>query len=362
VPAYPRILAIASASPPYHYGQFEMLDTVQEYVLGPGWQKDPERVSRASALRHGFAAAHVERRQCAVDVRNFYSRQRSTSERMALYRDLAYALGKDALSNVFAAAEAYRSIADVSDFLLASCTGYAAPGLDVLLPRDFQMSAAVRRVSIGHMGCFGAIVGLRQGLAVTRAYPDATVALLSVEVCSLHLMPSEDHEVMTSFALFGDAGAALLIGHDERAIGPEIVDTHCGADFTAADQMSWNITDQGFIMTLSPRVPVTLRRNVSRVVEGLLAPHGLRVSDIAHWLIHPGGPSILTAIQRQLELTDDQMSFSWHILREHGNCSSATVLLILEALLKSGRARRGEWGIMMAFGPGLTLETCLLRF
>jgi predicted naringenin-chalcone synthase len=181
-------------------------------------------------------------------------------------------------------------------------------------------------------------------------------------VCSLHLSPSDDAESLTSFALFGDAAAALLIGHGADATGPEIVDTYCAADFASADQMSWTITDQGFVMGLSPRVPVSLRRNIAGVVEGLLAPHGLRASDITHWITHPGGPSILTVIQRQLELSDEQMALSWQTLRDHGNCSSATVLLILEALLRSGKPRRGEWGVMMAFGPGLTLETCLLRF
>jgi predicted naringenin-chalcone synthase len=224
------------------------------------------------------------------------------------------------------------------------------------------MPRSVRRVNIGHMGCFGALVGLRQCLATLRAYPESTAALLCVELSSLHLRPTEDPETMVQMALFGDAAGALVIGNDAAATGPEVVDTFCVADFASAAQMSWTITDEGFVMGLSPRVPVTLRRNIGGAVEGLLAPHGLRPSDITHWVVHPGGPSILTVIQRQLELSDEQMALSWQTLRDHGNCSSATVLLILDALLRSGAPRRGEGGVMMAFGPGLTLETCLLRF
>ncbi|MGZ3666344.1 MAG: 3-oxoacyl-[acyl-carrier-protein] synthase III C-terminal domain-containing protein, partial [Ktedonobacterales bacterium] len=115
-------------------------------------------------------------------------------------------------------------------------------------------------------------------------------------------------------------------------------------------------------MGLSPRVPVSLRRNIAGVVAQLLAPHNLTVADVTHWLVHPGGPSILDAIRGKLELTDDQMALSWKALREHGNCSSTTVLLMLDELLRSRQANPGEWGVMMAFGPGLTLETCLLRF
>ena len=165
-----------------------------------------------------------------------------------------------------------------------------------------------------------------------------------------------------SFALFGDAAAAVLVSDDPNATGPELVDTYCAAEFGAADQMSWTITDYGFVMGLSPRVPVTLRRTVAGVVGRLLAPHGLTSRDVTHWLVHPGGPSILDVIQHKLELSDEQMALSWQVLREHGNCSSATVLVMLDELVRSGRFQPGEWGVMMAFGPGLTLETCLLRF
>jgi predicted naringenin-chalcone synthase len=174
--------------------------------------------------------------------------------------------------------------------------------------------------------------------------------------------------VLTSFALFGDAAAALLLTSDPHVAGdpnvrgPAVVDTYCAAEFAAANQMRWTISDAGFVMGLSPRVPVTLRRSIRGVVERLLAPHGLEIGDVTHWLVHPGGPSILEAIAGKLELSAEQMALSWQVLAEQGNCSSATVLLILERLLREERTRPGEWGVMMAFGPGLTLETCLLRF
>jgi predicted naringenin-chalcone synthase len=101
---------------------------------------------------------------------------------------------------------------------------------------------------------------------------------------------------------------------------------------------------------------------VGSALERLLRPHGLDVSDIDHWLIHPGGPSILQAVQRRLGLREDAVALSWQVLRENGNCSSPTVLMILDRLLRSDRAQPGDWGVMLAFGPGLTIETCLLRF
>lgn len=359
---YPRILSLRSAFPSRNYRQDDMLTILQGYLYGQDRAEQPAGAVDARALTQLFHASRVAQRQTVIDLGSYYARARTTGERMATYQEAAYSLGRTAMDAAMSAARPLRAGGDISDLFVVSCTGYSAPGLDIVLARDLDMAADVRRVCIGHMGCFGALVGLRQCLAAVQAHPGATAALLSVELTSLHFMPTNDIEALTSFALFGDAAAALLIADAPEANGPAIVDAYCVADFAAADQMSWTITDQGFVMGLSPRVPVTLRRHVGGAVAHLLAPHGLTTGDITHWLIHPGGPSILQAIQGKLELTEEQMALSWQILREHGNCSSATVLLILEELMRSHRAQPGEWGVMMAFGPGLTLETCLLRF
>lgn len=358
----PRVLALASAEPRFHFAQEALLREAQARLLGPAWQHEAAKAQQAAQIERLFAATRVHERRAAVDLLSYYKRVPGTGERMAVYATEAYTLGKAAADECLRRAAGRREPDDVTDVSVVSCTGYGAPGLDILLARDLALPRDVRRVVIGHMGCHGALVGLRQALTAVRAQPEATVLLASVELASLHFTPTLDPEVLTSYALFGDGAAAALIGAGPEGEGPELVDTYCAADFAAAGQMTWTITDQGFVMGLSPRVPATLRRSVGGVVEGLLGPHDLRAADITHWIIHPGGPAILEAVQRKLELGDEQIAGSWEVLRERGNCSSATVLLILERLLRSGRTHAGEWGVMMAFGPGLTLETCLLRF
>jgi predicted naringenin-chalcone synthase len=339
-----------------------MIRFVLQHMADTDGEPRRDRDAQERLVRRLFQASHVGTRQLAIDVDDFYSRPRGTGERMATYQKVGYKLARPALEACFAEMRHVRSPADVTDLFLVSCTGYAAPGLDISLSRDLGIAHDARRVVIGHMGCFGAMVGLRQSLSAVRADPQATALMLSLELSSLHFEPTEDIEVLTECALFGDAAAALMLTNTDERDGPELVDTYCAADFDAADQMSWTITDTRFEMGLSPRVPVTLRRNLGDVVDRLLAPHGLRPSDITHWLAHPGGPSILEVIQKKFELSDEQMETSWRILRDHGNCSSATILLILEDYIRSQRAKPGEWGVMMAFGPGLTLETALIRF
>ncbi len=355
-----RIVSSATASPTHNYRQETLINEFCRRLFGNDWADRPDVKEHVHAIERMSVASRVEHRQMAVEGISYHSGPHTTGERMLDYERLSYPLAREAVEGCL---ERIRQPADaITDFIVVSCTGYCAPGLDILLARDLGMQPDVRRLVIGHMGCSGAIIGLRSALAALQAH-EATVLLLTIELCSLHFVPSTmDMRIVPGIMLFGDAAASLLLTSRREGTGPELIDAHCASDFGAAGQITWKITDEGFIMGLSRRIPITLRRNVAKVVDDLLAPHGLTPADIAHWLVHPGGPDILEVIGHTMALSQEQMSLSWEVLRDHGNCSSSTVLLMLDRLLRSERARPGEWGVMMAFGPGLTLETCLLRF
>jgi predicted naringenin-chalcone synthase len=341
-----------------------VLDIIRTRLFGMDAAEMPEMAGAMHKLERLFGKSGVQQRHGAIDFAAFYSRPRSTGERMAEYARYALPLGREAVKSCLEAAAdqiGQRAFDSLSDFIVTSCTGYSAPGIDIQIARDLGLRGDVRRTIIGHMGCFAAIVGMRQALSAVRARPGSSALLLSVELSSLHFAPNPDPEIMTCMSLFGDAAGSLLLTDAPGVNGPQLVDTYCAADFSTAEQMSWTITDQGFVMSLSPRVPISLQRTVRGVTERLLAPHDLDVRDISHWMVHPGGPAILDAVQAKLGLSEEQMADSRTILAEYGNCSSATILLILERLIQSGRAKPGEWAVMMAFGPGLTIETCLLR-
>ena len=118
------------------------------------------------------------------------------------------------------------------------------------------------------------------------------------------------------------------------------------------------VTDHGFRMTLSRRVPAVVGRHVPALVDRLLAHRGLGREDVRHWAIHPGGPRVIDAVQRALELTDADVQHSRDILSRYGNCSSATILLNLASI---GPVAAGDHVIAMAFGPGLTVTEALLQ-
>jgi predicted naringenin-chalcone synthase len=279
-----------------------------------------------------------------------------TSLRMARYLAEALPLGKDAVSAALGQTDVAAS--DVGMLVVCSCTGYVTPGLDILLARDLGLPPDARRVFVGHMGCYAALPGL--GVAADYvALNDRPAVLLCVELPSLHVQPpTVDPQQVVAHALFSDAAAAVVLVPDGR--GRAVAEVASLTDTTTADHMTWQVTDLGFRMGLSARVPDVLARYVGPLVSGLLGRHELTVAGIEGWAVHPGGPRILDVVGEQLGLDARVMAPSRTGLAEHGNCSSPTVLLILERLLCE-EVPRDEPVVMMAFGPGLTLYAALLR-
>ena len=283
-----------------------------------------------------------------------------TGARMERYLAEALPLGKDAVAGALAGAGI--AAADVGLFTVASCTGYVTPGVDIRLARDLGMSDRVRRLFVGHMGCYAALPGLGAVADFTVAR-DRPSVLLCLELTSLHIQPpTADVDQVVAHALFADAAAAVVLEPGRTGTpGYEVLDVVAHTDVSTAEHMTWDVTDLGFRMGLSPRVPAVLARHVRGVVDGLLDEHGLTGADVDGWAVHPGGRRILEVAQRRLELPPGALDDSYGVLADHGNCSSATVLLVLERMRAAGTVRPGRHAVAMAFGPGLTLYAALLR-
>lgn len=302
-----------------------------------------------------FANSGVHRRHGVVNPLVEDPSQWTTAQRMQRYLIEALPLGKDALTSALDRAGVAAS--DVGLLVVCSCTGYATPGLDILLARDLAMPTDLQRVLIGHMGCYAAIPGL--GVAADYvALHRRPAVLLCVELPSLHVQPSErDAQQVVAHALFSDAAAAAVLVPDGS--GPRVARLIARTDPTTTDQMTWHITDLGFRMGLSPEVPDALARSVGPAIDELLAASGLGTEDVAAWAVHPGGPRILDVVAQRLGLPAAAMEPSTAVLARHGNCSSATVLLVLDDLLQRPGGLRVP-SVAMAFGPGLTLYAALL--
>jgi predicted naringenin-chalcone synthase len=309
-------------------------------------------VARGLAKRI-FANSGVDSRHGVINPLVEDPSQWPTGMRMERYLAEALPLGKDALSA--ALGQAGVAASEVGMLVVCSCTGYVTPGLDILLARDLGLPPEARRVFVGHMGCYAALPGL--GVASDYvALNGRPAVLLCVELPSLHVQPpSADPQQVVAHALFSDAAAALVLV--PGGAGQAVVEVASLTDTTTADHMTWHVTDLGFRMGLSAKVPDVLARYVGPLVSNLLERHELTVPAVKGWAVHPGGPRILDVVADQLSLDSAAMAASRAGLAEHGNCSSPTVLLILERLWRDGI---GQPTVMMAFGPGLTLYAALL--
>lgn len=304
------------------------------------------------AARRIFAGAGVRTRHAVANPLDEDLSGWSTGARMERYVTEALPLGKQAVAEALDSAGL--SPGDVGLFSVATCTGYATPGLDIRLAADLGMPAGLQRLLVGHMGCYAAIPGLAASgdFVTARSRP---AVLLCCELTSLHVQPARaELEQVVAHSLFSDAAAAVVVEPGATA-GRRLAGVVARTDPSTADHMTWDVTDLGFRMGLSPRVPDVLARHVGEVVDELLSTAGLRVEDVAGWAVHPGGPRILDVVRDELGLAEAQLAASRRVLAEHGNCSSATVLLVLQELA-------GVDGpvVAMAFGPGLTLYAALL--
>ncbi len=274
----------------------------------------------------------------------------STGARMARYERDAPALAEAALDRLGLAEEGPR----VTHLILATCTGFAAPGLDHWIIGRYGLPGHVERSIVGFMGCQAAINALKLAWHLVRSDPRARVLVVSLELCTLHLQNRSALEQLLSFLIFADGCAAALVSADPE--GLRVDGFRAGLVPQAADQITWRIGDEGFDMTLSGLIPFTLAHTLPGLVGEILA--GEDPAGIELWAVHPGGRTILDAVEHGLDLPQGALAHSRAVLRAFGNMSSATVLFVLQAMLEERIP--GRRGCAMAFGPGLSAET--MRF
>ncbi len=239
----------------------------------------------------------------------------------------------------------------ITHLVVASCTGMSAPGLDLQILRRLGLDPSVERTLIGFMGCYAAISALKAARHIVRSEPDAKVLVVNCELCTLHLKETTDLEQLLTFSIWGDGASAALVTAEPTGLRLDGFRALLAGD--ADELMTWNVRDDGFDMVLSGRVPATIQSVLGKHRGEILGNRD--VDEIDLWAVHPGGRSVLDAIQKTLDLAPGALAPSREVLRDNGNMSSATVMFVLEKMLADGRP--GQQGIGMAFGPGLTAET-----
>lgn len=315
-----------------------------------------ERMVKRSQIERRWSCLAAPRPGCneSLDGEGFYTPGQfpSTAQRMSRYEREAPALGASAVGGLGLG----KATRDISHLVVASCTGFSAPGIDLELVERCGLPLSVERTVIGFMGCHAAINALKIAHHIVRSSPKANVLVVCLELCTLHFQETDELDKLLTFLLFGDGCAAALVSAEPSGIALD--GFHAELVQKAAEQITWNIRDCGFDMVLSGKVPATISDTLRSGSERVLAGRSSRAIDL--WAVHPGGRSVLDAVEGAFDLHQSALSASRAVLRDYGNMSSATILFVLAKLMRRA-PRGGASGCAMAFGPGLTAETMLFR-
>ena len=348
-----QIASAASAFPKHYYPQKFLLEQLQNYWGG--------RLRNPQMLARLHRNVSVEGRHLAMPYEKYYELKTWGDANDAWIR-VAQELGEQALCR--ALQHAGLEPKNLGALFFTSVTGISSPSIDALLINRMGLPANIKRLPIFGLGCVAGAAGIARAADYVRAYPSEAAALVSVELCSLTIQ-REDLTVanLISSGLFADGSAAVVVtGDDLQSTGPEIAATRSVFYPDTEEMMGWKVSERGFNIVLSPEVPVLIREHLGHDVDVFLADHGHRRSDIGSWVLHTGGPKVLEATAAALALHDGQLDASWDCLKKVGNLSSASVLVVLEDVMRNRRPAKGTLGLLAAMGPGFCSELVLLKW
>jgi len=357
-----RIAATTMAFPPYYFSQEEVLTALKTY-----WDKGMEN---AAVLERLHSRTGVEGRYFCRPLERYYELD-TWGKTNDVWIEMAETLGEKALCALIR--ESGLPPEKIGSIFSVSVTGVACPSIEARLMNKLKLPRDIKRTPIFGLGCVAGASGLARAADYVKAYPGQAAILLSVELCSL-TWQRDNISVpnLISSGLFGDGCAAVLLagadlveemgpgwmGYD----GPDVAASQATFYPDTQDVMGWEISEKGFRIVLSADVPTVVREHLGRNVDDFLAGHGLVRGDIGSWIMHTGGPKVLEANAEALGLTREDFALSWDALRRAGNLSSASVLMVLNDVMREHRPAKGTRSLLVAMGPGFCSEMLLLQW
>ena len=365
-PTRPAIIAIGTANPPYKQAQKVTADLIATSLeLKPAEKRLLKYVYNKTGIEQRYSVlSDYEKSPGELEFfpNNGQDTYPSTAARMQFYKDNALDLCKSAIKNCL---EQLPDLAQesITHLITVSCTGMYAPGIDIELVQQLPLSSSTKRTCVNFMGCYGVFNAIKLADAFCKAEPNANVLIVSVELCTIHFQKSMDIDNIIANAIFADGAAAILVqANTQQKRYMTLENFHNELLPQTQKEMAWHIGDFGFDIRLSTYVPEIIESGIQQFTQNLLQLHNLKQSDIDIYAIHPGGVKILEASEKALNISADQNKYSYQVMRQYGNMSSATILFVLKAIWDAMTLDTHHKNIFgCAFGPGLTLEAMMLK-
>jgi predicted naringenin-chalcone synthase len=341
------INAIAGVTPEHDVHRL-FIDWAEAQIEDPRMRKLFIRMADRSGIAHRWSVLPPAPGNLPHDRPGgfYHGPMPATSIRMRTYAEEAPKLALAAIAKLREQAE----LGDVTHLVVASCTGFVAPGIDQIIARALGLDD-VERTLVGFMGCYAAVCALRTAHHIVRSDPKARVLTVTVELCTLHLQKTQQLESLLAMLQFSDGAAAALVTAEPG--GFEMSHLFSAALEDSAELIQWKIGDTGFEMVLSGEVPQRIQQALEKDATRGKLFNGWAPDSVDSWAVHAGGRSILDAVEKGLELPQGALFASREVLASRGNMSSATLMFVLAMLLERADARRG---VAIAFGPGLAAE------
>jgi alkylresorcinol/alkylpyrone synthase/polyketide synthase Type III len=338
-------------------------------ILGIGTANPPIRLTQEQSFHAaGYESEHIRRifLNSDIEYRHFYfggipTREESSDQMNQRYLSGAVKTGCRAILDCLEPSG--RTVEDVDFLAVCTCTGYVCPDVGSRLIAHMGFRSNVQRASITGLGCAAAIPTLQRAADFVRANPGRLALMLAVEICSACYYVDNTVETVIGNAICADGASALLLGAERtNQLYPQIIDFEAFIDTEHIEEVGLQHREGKLRIVLGVSIQHLAGPMIETALQKLLQRHGLSRSDVRFWAVHPGGRKVIDNVQKHFGLTDAQLRFSRTVLRNYGNMSSPTVMFVLDEVVRDGDPRPGDWGVMIALGPGMAAEVALLQW
>ena len=339
-------------------------------ILGIGTANPPDRLTQEQTFHAaGYQSERIRKifLNSDIDYRHFYlegapNRDESSDQLNRRYLRGAMKTGCEAIVNCVEAAGT--TVRDIDFLAVCTCTGYVCPDVGSRLIAHMGFSNRIQRASILGLGCAGALPTLQQTVDFVRANPGRQALMLAVEICSACYYVDNTLETVVGNAICADGAAAFVLGtgRESNLTYPQIIDFETFIDTERIGEVGLQQREGKLRIILGASIQHLAGPMIEKALQQLLQRHGLSRTHIGFWVVHPGGRRVIDNVQKHFGMTDAQLRFSRTVLRNYGNMSSPTVMFVLDEVARNGDPRPGDWGVMIALGPGMAAEVALLRW
>lgn len=350
----PYIHSITKAFPRHYHSQEEIAEAVVKHYQG--------KVQNLDRVRGFFQNVRVEGRYLALPLEEYFQISSSFEKKNQAFIKVSLEILKIAMTELFQNSGLNPS--DISFLASTTVTGLAVPSLEARLMNEFDFRTDTKRLPLFGLGCLAGVAGIARVSEYLRAFPKEAAIFMSSELCTLTTQLNDTSVAnFISTGLFGDGAAMVLMVGDEHPLAKkcelEIVSSQSDFFPQSEHMMGWEIVDSGFKIVLHSGVPEIVQKNIPGALDKFLQTNQVHKKDIGFYVSHPGGPKVLEAMESALQLTNGELALSWESLKNIGNLSSASVLMILAETIK--QKRMNNYGLMVAMGPAFCSEMILLK-